>query len=92
MPYMVRTKYTGHMLTKFFSFSVIQKAMWNARDGLCLAKPGFKFDGQPWENDCKNAIGEFYRVVTDDYGNESLDKSKKLTVGAATGWCPDKVE
>ncbi|KAG6083471.1 hypothetical protein E4U16_004160 [Claviceps sp. LM84 group G4] len=72
--------------------SYADNAMWNARDGLCLAKPGFKFDGQPWENDCKNAIGEFYRVVTDDYGNESLDKSKKLTVGAATGWCPDKVE
>ncbi|KAG6043801.1 hypothetical protein E4U39_004129 [Claviceps sp. Clav50 group G5] len=68
------------------------QAIWNARDGLCLAKPGFKLSGQPWEDACKAATGEFYPVVTDPYGNESLDKSKKLTVGAATGWCPDKLE
>ncbi|KAG5943563.1 hypothetical protein E4U60_006580 [Claviceps pazoutovae] len=66
--------------------------VWNANQGLCVAKPGFKFDGQSWENNCKDAISGYYPVVTDDYNNELLDKTKKIVAGAATGWCPDKLE
>ncbi|KAG6276063.1 hypothetical protein E4U47_000298 [Claviceps purpurea] len=66
--------------------------VWNANSGLCLAKPGYKFDGEPWEKNCKEAISGFYPVVTDEYGTESLNRTTKITAGAATGWCPDKLE
>ncbi|KAG5919261.1 hypothetical protein E4U61_001021 [Claviceps capensis] len=67
-------------------------AVWNANQGLCLAKPGYKFDGQPWENNCKDAISGFYPILTDEYGNESLDRTRKIVAGAATGWCPDELQ
>ncbi|KAG6099859.1 hypothetical protein E4U14_007185 [Claviceps sp. LM454 group G7] len=67
-------------------------AVYDAHGGRCIAEPGYKISGQPWEDLCKSAGADgFYPIVVDQYGSETVDKSKKpLTIGAAAGSCPDR--
>ncbi|KAG5954446.1 hypothetical protein E4U58_007600 [Claviceps cyperi] len=83
------------MLTQWVCWSFYQnQAIYDSRQGRCVATPGNKIGGEPWEKHCKDSgASGYYPIESDSYGNETPNTSQPARrIGAAAGSCPDRVD